>query len=142
MKFKTLSNREVRMDIIPERYPVRSREQCKSAGQFLLGRLIRHIYGQSALILEEFPAPEERLWLDFYLPHHQLAFEYHGQQHDEFNRFFHNDKKGFEMAQERDKRKSDWCKLNDITLVVVRGNPSVEELQDAIQEAREPDEKS
>jgi len=69
------------MDIRPERYPIRSREQSKSHGQYMLGRLLRSIYGQ-ALILEEFPIPDERLVLDFYMPHHNLAFEYQGRQHD------------------------------------------------------------
>lgn len=125
------------MDILPERYPMRSREQSKSVGQFLLGRSLRSIYGQHAMILEEFPIPDERLWLDFYMPHHNLAFEYQGEQHDEFNKFFHGDKKGFVKAQERDARKRQWCELNTICLVEVRGTVTAEQLQDLIQEARE-----
>lgn len=124
------------MDILPERYPMRSREQSKSSGQYMLGRLIRNIYGQSALILEEFPVPDERLWIDFYMPHHGLAFEYQGQQHDEFNRFFHNDKRGFEKSLARDERKRRWCELNEIILIEVRGNPTLEELQSMIEKAR------
>jgi hypothetical protein len=136
MKFKTLSNREVRMDILPERYPVRTREQCKSAGQYMLGRLLRRIYGFNALILEEFPLPEERLWLDFFLPHHKLGFEYQGKQHDEFVKLFHGDKAGFERSKARDARKRSWCELNEIVLVEVRGNASAEDLQNLIEEAR------
>lgn len=137
MKFKTLNNKEVRLDIIPQRYPVRSREQSKSNGQYLLGRTIRSIYGVNVLILEEFPIPEENLWLDFYLPHNSLAFEFHGEQHDQFNKFFHGDKKGFEKSLERDQRKRDWCTLNDITLIEIRTNVSAEELQELIQSTRE-----
>lgn len=135
MKFKTLSNREIRLDIRPERYPMRSREQCKSHGQFLLGRALRSIYGQ-ALILEEFSIPEERLVIDFYMPHHNLAFEYHGRQHDEFNRFFHTDKTGFQRSQERDARKKAWCDLNMISLIEVRESITTEDLQKLITEAR------
>jgi len=137
MKFKTLSNREIRMDILPERYPMRSREQSKSVGQFLLGRSLRAIYGTSAVILEEFPIPDERLFIDFYMPHHSLAFEYHGPQHDEFNRFFHGDKKGFLKSQERDTRKRGWCDINDIRLVEVRNTVTAEQLQDLIKDARD-----
>lgn len=136
MKFKTLSNREIRMDILPERYPMRSREQSKSVGQFLLGRSLRSIYGQHAVILEEFSIPEERLWLDFYLPHHNLAFEYQGQQHDEFNKFFHVDKQGFNKSKRRDERKRQWCDLNTIVLLEVRGSVTAEQLQRMIQDAR------
>ena len=132
MKFKTLNNREIRLDIVPERYPVRTREDSKSVGQFNLGQLIQSIYGMNALVLEEFPVPEERLWLDFYLPHFGIAFEYHGEQHDKFTKFFHIDKKGFKNSQERDSRKRNWCVLNSIRLIEVRGNISNEDLIELI----------
>lgn len=137
MKFKTLSNREIRMDVLPERYPMRSREQSKSLGQFSLGRILRTIYGQHVMILEEFPLPDERLWLDFYMPHHHLAFEYQGEQHDKFNRFFHGDKKGLDNSKKRDERKRQWCDINDICLVEVRGTITVDKLQNLIQQTRE-----
>lgn len=136
MKFKTLSGREIRIEILPERYPVRSREQCKSKGQYSLGRLLRSIYGFHALILEEFPLPGERLYLDFFMPHNRLAFEYQGVQHDKFVKLFHSDKKGFEASKVRDARKKLWCETNEFTLIEVRGNVSVEELQKLIEEAR------
>jgi hypothetical protein len=103
----------------------------------MLGRLIRRIYGFNSLILEEFPLPGERLWLDFFMPHHKLAFEYQGKQHDEFVKLFHGDKSGFQKSQERDIRKREWCQLNEITLVEIRGTLSIQELQDAIEEARQ-----
>jgi len=136
MKFKTLSNREVRLEILPSRYPVRSREQCKSIGQYNLGRTIRSVYGMQALILEEFGIPEENLFLDFYMPHHELAFEFHGSQHDEFNRFFHGDKKGFERSKIRDQRKRDWCNINHIELIEVRSILTSHALKDTIEEVR------
>jgi hypothetical protein len=95
------------------------------------------IYGKNAVVLEEFPIPEERLWLDFYLPHHKLAFEYQGQQHDSFNKFFHGDKDGFKRSLARDERKKLWCQVNDISLIEVRGVVSAETLKSLIVEARE-----
>lgn len=136
MKFKTFSGREIRMDILPERYPVRSREQSKSVGQYMLGRLIRSIYGFNALLLEEFPIPDERLWIDFFMPHYNLAFEYQGQQHDKFVKLFHGDKKGFERSKARDARKREWCEINDIVLVEVRGTLTAENPMSLIEEAR------
>lgn len=124
------------MDILPERYPMRSREQCRSAGQYMLGRLLRQIYGFNSLILEEFPLPGERLWFDFFMPHHRLAFEYQGKQHDEFVKLFHGDKRGFERTQQRDIRKREWCELNEISLVEVRDTVTPEELQQLIEEVR------
>lgn len=102
----------------------------------MLGRLIRRVYGFHALILEEFPLPEERLWLDFFMPHHKLGFEYQGVQHDQFVKLFHSDKKGFEQSKARDARKRLWCETNGFTLIEVRGTPSIEELQKLIEEAR------
>lgn len=89
-----------------------------------------------AVILEEFPVPEERLFLDFYMPHHSLAFEFHGVQHDNFNKFFHGDKGGFERSKVRDQRKKEWCALNDIILIEVRDTLSAEALKDLIQANR------
>jgi hypothetical protein len=88
------------------------------------------------IILEEFGIPEERLFLDFYMPHHSLAFEYQGPQHSEFNSFFHGDKKGFENSKARDKRKLDWCILNGISLVEVNGNVTAEDLKEFIQKVK------
>lgn len=139
MKFKSLSGHETRLEILPERYPVLSREQCKSAGQHTLGRLLRRIYGFHAVILEEFPLPGERLYLDFFMPHHKLCFEFQGVQHDKFVKLFHGNKKGFEQSKSRDARKKAWCEINEFKLVEVRGNISVEELQTLIEEARSID---
>lgn len=137
MKFKNVNNGEVRIDIIPSRYPVRTRANSKSNGQYNLGRQIRAIYGLSAQLLEEFPIPGERLFLDFFMPNHKLAFEFQGEQHDEFNRFFHGTKAGFERSKERDARKRMWCELNEITLVEVRSSTiDADALRAAISEER------
>lgn len=132
MKFKSLSNKEIRLEITAEQYPMRSRTQSRSLGQYTLGRLLRSIYGTNAIILEEFTIPEERLFLDFYLPHYNLAFEYQGEQHDSFNKFFHTDKTGFEKSKARDLRKRNWCEINNITLIEVRGNITSEDLKKII----------
>lgn len=136
MKFRTLSNREIRLDILPEKYPVRSRDQCKSYGQYMLGRVIQSIYGTSALLLEEFAVPGERLFLDFYMPHHALAFEFQGRQHGEYNEFFHGDKKEFERSRKRDERKRTWCEINGITLVEVSQLIGKQDLMELIAQSR------
>jgi|SRR6185436_6321703 len=137
MKFKTLNNREIRLEILPSRFPMRSRSQSKSIGQYNLGRMLKSIYGMQTLILEEFGIPEERLFVDFYLPHHNLAFEFQGTQHDEFNKFFHGDKSGFEKSKVRDERKRQWCDINDIVLIEVRDIVSTDQLRDLIQKHRD-----
>lgn len=136
MKFRTLNDKEVALSILPEKYPVRSKEDCKSIGQYNLGKLIREIYGSGALILEEFPIPEERLWIDFFMPHHKMAFEFQGKQHDEFVKLFHGDKNGFEKSKARDQRKRKWCEVNDFRLIEVRGKITAKDLRQLILDSR------
>lgn len=132
MKFKTLQNKEISIEIRADKYPLRFQEDSKSLGQHHLGQILLEIYGESSIIMEEFPIPEEKLILDFYVPHFSIAFEYQGKQHDEFNKFFHGDKIGFQQSIERDKRKREWCEINNIRLIEVRDILSKEELQAAI----------
>jgi hypothetical protein len=120
MRFKTLSGRTIKVQVSPSDFPLRSREMCRSNSQYILGTLLRSIYGDNCVILEEFGIPETKLAIDFYLPHHSLAFEFQGQQHDKFNAHFHVDKSGFENQQKRDSRKKDWCRINNITLIEIR----------------------
>jgi len=125
------------MDIVPSRYPVRSRGQSKSTGQFNLGRQIKNLYGP-ATILEEFPIPDSRMSLDFYMPQHGLAFEFQGTQHDAYIEHFHGNKDGFERQKIRDQQKREWCELNDIILIEVRdANLSAEELKELIRSERD-----
>lgn len=119
---------------------MRSRSQSKSVGQYNLGRMLRALYGSQAIILEEFGIPDERLFVDFYLPHHSLAFEFQGTQHDEFNKFFHVDKAGFDKSKARDNRKREWCEMNSIRLVEVRETVTSDQLKALIQASRANDE--
>lgn len=119
MKLLNLDGREVRVQIDPTRYPIRSREQCRSQGQFHLGQMLQSIY-PGGLILEEFSIPGTRLAIDFYMPHRKMAFEFQGVQHDERNTFFHRSESDFKQQQRRDTQKRNWCELNEITLIEVR----------------------
>jgi hypothetical protein len=72
------------------------------------------------------------------MPHHGIAFEFQGIQHDQYNPYFHVDNKGFQQQKVRDADKRRWCDLNDITLVEVRDrNIAVGILKTAIKEARD-----
>ena len=118
MKFKTLDNREIRLEIRPSKYPRRARSDCKSEGQYHLGCRIAELY-PGVVILEEFTLPGSRLQLDFFLPTQDLAFEFQGEQHDKYNAFFHGNKTGFERSKRRDQDKARWCKMNKIALIYV-----------------------
>lgn len=138
MKFKTLEGREISMEVLASRYPVRTAGTSRSQSQFRLGELIRLVYGVNAMILEEFPVIGTRMSLDFYLPHHDVAFEFQGRQHTEYVHHFHHDKKTFERQKARDRDKRQWCVLNEIDLVEVFDNHiSTDDLRSLITAARD-----
>jgi hypothetical protein len=119
VKFTTLEGREVGLEVLASRYPMRTAGTSRSQSQFRLGELIRLVYGTNAMILEEFPVIGTRMSLDFYLPHHNIAFEFQGRQHTEYVHHFHRDQKTFDRQKARDKEKRRWCVLNEIDLVEV-----------------------
>ncbi len=134
MKFKTLNGREVVCEVSQQRYPQKSSESCRSQGQYHLGQQLRNLY-KSAAILEEFQIPGSKLSLDFYVPSFRVAFEFQGEQHDQFNAFFHKDKNDFVKQSQRDQNKKDWCRLNSIKLIEIREpNITLEQLKSTILE--------
>ncbi len=69
-------------------------------------------------IFEEIELPGSKgLIVDFFLPLRKLAVEVNGQQHYEFNQFFHGTIQNFWKSKERDRNKRDWCELNEIQLI-------------------------
>ena len=81
--------------------------------------LLRSLY-PTQRILEEVPLPNERLFLDFFLPAQKKGIEVNGQQHYSFSQFFHSNKFEFAKAKQRDKRKRGWCEMNGITLIELK----------------------
>lgn len=124
-KFVSLSGKEIRLRINAAKYELKSEEECRSKPQFLLGQLLQEIYSTSAVILEDFVIPETRLSLDFFLPQRKLAFEFQGQQHAKYNKFFHGDPKNFVAQKNRDDLKKQWCDLNKIKLVTLE-DPNID----------------
>lgn len=113
MKFKTTKGKEISIDVRPSNYPMRSEEECKSKCQYNIGQVLRGVF-PSDIILEEFYVPAEGIYIDFFIPRIKLAVEINGAQHDKYTPFFHGTKTGFTEAKNRDKKKAEWCRLNDI----------------------------
>jgi len=63
---------------------------------------------------------EDNLSLDFYCPKLSLAFEFQGTQHDEFNPYFQKSNRDLIKQKQRDRKKKNWCELNNIVLIEIR----------------------
>lgn len=77
--------------------------------------------------LEEVSLPGSGgLFADFYLPNRKFIIEVHGAQHFRFNGFFHETRLDFVQAQARDRRKAEWCQINNIRLIELAHDQSDE----------------
>lgn len=74
------------------------------------------IYEEVEILVE----PKKRLYLDFYIPRLLLAIEVNGGQHYKFTSQFHTNMMGFYKALQNDKKKMEWCEINEIDLVVLK----------------------
>jgi hypothetical protein len=86
-------------------------------------------------ILEEIPIPvrrSESYFLDFYIPMLKLAIEVHGEQHYQFNSFYHNSKLDFIRSQKRDREKKEWCLANNISFIELPYNENKEQWKQRI----------
>jgi len=90
-------------------------------------------------ILEELVLPGTKtgnrkslLKADFFIPVRGLIIEVHGQQHTEFNNFFFANKMEFYKAQARDRDKKSWCELNNISLLELFHDESIDEWKEKI----------
>lgn len=88
----------------------------RSSGHITCRTLLKKLFPLD-LILEEPPVPGENLFLDFFLPGRKMIVEVQGAQHEQFVPFFHKTKAKFVQAQNRDKRKANWCEINGFRLV-------------------------
>jgi hypothetical protein len=62
------------------------------------------------------------LYADFFVPDAMLVIEVHGRQHYQYCSFFHKDKIDFVNSKKRDNDKIEWCKINDIKIVILPFN--------------------
>lgn len=96
-------------------------------------KILKEIF-HSYIILEEVKLPGSTpthrkgvLYLDFYIPQIKLAIEVHGQQHYEYSPFFHKSKADFILSKGKDEDKIEWCRINDIDIIVLKYSHTDEE---------------
>jgi hypothetical protein len=125
MKFICLDGSEIKMAVRPSEYP---RRLDASKCQTRIGDLIEELFPHQ-ILLEEFVIPKSGgLKIDFFLPTSLIAVEADGGQHNEFVPYFHQDKIGFQRSKNNDKRKEEWCRINNIRIIRVDDSTTKEAL--------------
>lgn len=87
-----------------------------SLGHFLTGKILKYIFPHQKIVDE---VPIGKLWIDWLMPHLNIACEVHGQQHLEFNSHFHSTMYDFVKGQENDWSKSEMLESQNISLFVI-----------------------
>ena len=136
MKVYALNGREYNLDL--KQYITNDRAK-RSFYHLRAREIIKDVFhGYS--ILEEVklpgsvnPAKKSVLYLDFLIPNVRIGVEVHGQQHFKYTPFFHKSKAGFMKAKARDRDKAEWCRINDIELIVLRFDDSEEYWRDKLE---------
>ena len=59
------------------------------------------------------------LFYDFYLPEFKLVIEFHGEQHYQYNKHWHKNTEGFNIAQAKDKIKEEYLISKNLNLLVI-----------------------
>jgi hypothetical protein len=72
------------------------------------------------MVYEEFPVAGTRMTLDIVNLTKRVALEIQGEQHSEFNPFFHNNSEiNYWNQLHRDNEKRKWCEINNLRLVEI-----------------------
>lgn len=105
------------------------------SGLHLEARSLIHSCFPTLQVLEEVPIyirRSEVLYLDFYLPLSKKCIEVHGEQHYKFNKFYHHTFLGFVKHKKRDQEKKEWCHINNIALIELAYNETIEQWKDKL----------
>lgn len=94
-----------------------------SSGELLLEQIfdelkLDYVYQQSFETCR-FPQTNKLAKFDFYLPQLNVLIEYNGAQHYKKNPVWYPTDEDFQAMQERDKYKIQWCKENNIPLIII-----------------------
>jgi hypothetical protein len=99
------------------KYLIKWNGKCRSKVQERVKQLV-YPFWFADVVLEEMPVIGTRLTLDFYNANRRIAIEVDGNQHYQYNKFFHNGSRQKFLDQlHRDEAKEKFCAVNDILLV-------------------------
>ena len=131
MKVTGLDGREYTWNL--SKFANNHREKV-SAGHEQGRKLLKEMF-PFVKVLEEVTIPgPDRLYADFYINTERLMVEVQGVQHTTYNSFFFPNKAAFYKAQARDRKKVQWCELNDITIIQLFTEETLDEWRTKVSE--------
>jgi hypothetical protein len=109
-------------------------KKSRSKIQFKVKKFLKQ-YWKNHVCYEEFPVYGTRLKVDILNATKRIAVEVNGDQHDQFNKFFHNSSRTvFLQSITRDSIKADWLEKNKFTLIEIKEDEVDDLSLDFIQE--------
>jgi hypothetical protein len=118
MKFKTINGKE-KLIKNSKNYLIDWEAKSRSKIQWRVKQFL-FSYWKHDIVFEELRVVGTRLSLDFYNANKKVAVEVQGKQHQQFNKFFHNNDRFKWLDQlKRDDLKMKFCLTNGIKLVEV-----------------------
>lgn len=138
MKFIGLNGKEYNIDLKKYSIQKTTSSQYHKAARDLLCDIFHgyNIYEEVKLPGTVDPAKKSALHIDFFIPNATIGVEVHGEQHFKYVPFFHKTKAGFLQSKARDKKKIEWCTVNNITLIELRWDESIEQWREKIERSR------
>ncbi len=101
------------------KYKVDWDKKCRSKIQFAAKSFFRD-YWKNHICYEEFPVFGTRLKVDLINFTRKIAVEVQGEQHNQFNKFFHgNSRQKYLDSIKRDMKKINWLELNEFKVLEV-----------------------
>ncbi|MDB4761405.1 endonuclease domain-containing protein [bacterium] len=126
MMFLTATGREQKIKN-SSRYLIDWDKKCRSKIQKRVKDLL-YSYWMADVVFEELPVVGTRMTIDFYNANKKVAIEVDGNQHYKFNKFFHsNSRQNFLSQLQRDEKKEYFCEINNIKLVRILENDTLDE---------------
>lgn len=117
MKLYDITGRLVNRNV--GRYKIDWDAKCRSKFQFEVKQFFKSFwFGQ--ICYEEFPVYGTRMKVDLINMTKRIAVEVQGAQHDEFNKFFHNNSRATYLRSiTRDSNKRKWLENNDFKVLEI-----------------------
>ena len=126
MIFLTTTGREQKLKN-SSRYLIDWDKKCRSKIQKKVKDLL-YPHWIAEIVFEEMPVLGTRMTLDFYNANRKIAVEVDGNQHYQYNKFFHsNSRQNFLSQLQRDEKKEYFCEINQIRLVRILERDTINE---------------